>query len=59
MVDYIERKGIPVCFDAKECTMTFPMQNIHEHVMEFMKEFERQRESAFLFIFPIKIDSII
>ena len=37
-VDYIGAvQGIPVCFDAKECnTDTFPLQNIHEHQVNFM-----------------------
>ena len=41
-VDYIGAvQGIPVCFDAKEtATNTFPLQNIHKHQVEFMKEFE-------------------
>ena len=43
-VDYIGAvQGIPVCFDAKECNAdTFPLQNIHEHQLEFMKNFEKQ-----------------
>ena len=43
-IDYIGAvQGIPVCFDAKECaTDTFPIQNIHEHQIEFMREFEKQ-----------------
>ena len=37
-VDYIGAvQGIPVCFDAKECAAdTFPLQNLHEHQVEFM-----------------------
>lgn len=52
-VDYIGVvQGVPVCFDAKECTTdTFPMQNIHEHQFEFMKEFEEQQGISFLIIF--------
>lgn len=51
-VDYIGVvQGIPVCFDAKECnTDTFPLQNIHEHQVEFMKEFEAQNGIAFFLI---------
>ena len=43
-VDYIGAvQGIPVCFDAKECaTHTFSLQNIHEHQVRFMQEFEAQ-----------------
>ncbi|MCD8150443.1 MAG: Holliday junction resolvase RecU [Clostridiales bacterium] len=52
-VDYIGAvQGIPVCFDAKECqTDTFPLQNIHEHQVNFMRDFERQGGVAFLIIF--------
>ena len=52
-VDYIGAvQGIPVCFDAKECaTETFPLQNIHEHQIEFMKTFEKQQGIAFLLIY--------
>ena len=52
-VDYIGAvQGIPVCFDAKECnTDTFPLQNIHEHQVNFMEEFEKQDGIAFLIIY--------
>ena len=52
-VDYIGAvQGIPVCFDAKECDNdTFPLQNIHEHQVRFMEEFEKQDGVAFLVIF--------
>ena len=51
-VDYIGAvQGIPVCFDAKECnTDTFPLQNIHEHQVVFMKNFEKQMGIAFFLI---------
>lgn len=51
-VDYIGAvQGIPVCFDAKECsTDTFPLQNIHEHQVEFMENFERQGGISFFLI---------
>lgn len=50
-VDYIGAvQGIPVCFDAKECAAsTFPLQNIHPHQMQFMREFEKQGVSPLLF----------
>ena len=46
-IDYIGAvQGIPACFDAKECVAeTFPLQNIHEHQVTFMEEFEKQEES--------------
>lgn len=52
-VDYIGVvQGIPVCFDAKEChTDTFPLQNIHEHQIAFMDNFEKQGGISFLILF--------
>ena len=52
-VDYIGAvQGIPVCFDAKECAVdTFSLQNIHEHQVEFMKDFEKQDGVAFFLIY--------
>ena len=52
-VDYIGAvQGIPVCFDAKECkTGNFPIQNIHEHQIVFMQDFEDQGGIAFLVIY--------
>ena len=52
-VDYIGAvQGYPVCFDAKEsATDTFALQNIHEHQVEFMRDFEAQQGIAFLLIY--------
>lgn len=52
-VDYIGVvQGIPVCFDAKECAVdTFSLQNIHEHQVEFMRQFEKQNGIAFFLIY--------
>ena len=52
-VDYIGAvQGIPVCFDAKECAVdTFSLQNIHEHQVLFMEQFERQKGIAFFLIY--------
>ncbi len=52
-VDYIgAAQGLPVCFDAKECNSeSFSLQNIHEHQVEFMKEFQRQGGIAFFLIY--------
>ena len=54
-VDYIGAvQGIPVCFDAKECSVdTFPLSNIHPHQVEFMNTFEQQGGIAFFLIFLI------
>lgn len=51
-VDYIGAvQGIPVCFDAKECAVdTFSLQNIHEHQVAFMADFEKQDGVAFFII---------
>ena len=52
-IDYIGAvQGIPICFDAKECVAeTFPLQNIHEHQVKFMEEFERPGGFAFILIY--------
>ena len=57
-VDYIGAvQGIPVCFDAKECKVKrFPLANIHEHQINFMKEFEGQEGIAFFLIYFTKED---
>ena len=58
-VDYIGVvQGIPVCFDAKECAAdTFALQNIHEHQVKFMGEFEKQKGVAFFLIYYTHKDS--
>lgn len=55
-VDYIGAvQGIPVCFDAKECAAdTFPLQNVHEHQIRFMENFEKQNGVSFLLIYFTK-----
>lgn len=57
-VDYIGAvQGIPVCFDAKECAVdTFSLQNVHEHQVNFMRDFEEQGGVAFLLIYYTKKD---
>lgn len=52
-VDYIGVvQGIPVCFDAKECQSdTFALQNVHEHQVKFMQDFEKQGGVAFFLIY--------
>ena len=57
-VDYIGAvQGIPVCFDAKECaTKTFALANIHDHQVQFMKEFENQGGIAFFLLYFSGID---
>ncbi len=59
-VDYIGAvQGIPVCFDAKECNAdTFPLHNVHEHQIEFMKAFEEQDGVAFLIIYYTHIERL-
>lgn len=59
-VDYIGCvQGVPVCFDAKECTSdTFSLQNIHAHQVKFMEEFEKQGGVSFLIIYYSKRDEI-
>lgn len=52
-VDYIGVvQGIPICFEAKETTKdALPMQNIHQHQIDFMIDFEKQQGIAFLIVF--------
>ena len=52
-VDYIGNvQEIPVCFDAKECkTNRFPINNIHKHQVEFMRDWERQGGISFILIY--------
>ena len=52
-VDYIGVvQGVPVCFDAKECSEdTFPLANIHEHQMEFMRSWQAQDGIAFYLLY--------
>ncbi|MGN0435427.1 MAG: Holliday junction resolvase RecU [Wujia sp.] len=51
-VDYIGVvQGVPICFDAKECaTDTFPLRNIHEHQITFMRDYEEQKGISFIII---------
>ena len=58
--DYIGAvQGIPVCFDAKECAVkTFPLQNVHEHQIRFMKEFEEQGGIAFIILHFTALDEL-
>lgn len=51
-VDYIgAAQGLPLCFDAKETGQkSLPIQNIHEHQIRFMREFEGQGGIAFLLV---------
>ena len=57
-VDYIGAvQGIPICFDAKECAKdTFSLQNIHEHQVQFMGDFEKQGGIAFFLIYYTQKD---
>ncbi len=59
-VDYIGCvQGVPVCFDAKECTTdTFALQNIHPHQVRFMENFEGQGGVSFLIIYFTSRDEI-
>ncbi len=52
-VDYIGAvQGIPICFDAKECSVnTFTLANIHEHQIAFMEEYEKQGGISFIVIY--------
>ena len=55
-VDYIGSvQGVPVCFDAKECELdAFPLRNVHEHQVEFMRQMEEQDGVSFLLLYFVK-----
>lgn len=59
-VDYIGTvQGVPVCFDAKECAVdTFPLQNVHEHQISFMRDFESQGGVSFFIIYYTQHDKM-
>ncbi len=52
-VDYIGViQGVPICFDAKETSeKNLPLQNIHEHQIKFMEDFEKQGGLAFILVY--------
>ena len=51
-VDYVGViQGVAVCFDAKETTKaSLPISNIHQHQVDFMKDFKKQGGEAFLVV---------
>lgn len=52
-VDYIGVvQGIPICFDAKEVSRSYlPLQNIHQHQLDFMKDYKAQGGISFLLVY--------
>ncbi len=52
-------QGIPICFDAKETNnKSLPLKNIHQHQIEFMEEFEKQKGVAFILVYFKSIDTM-
>lgn len=51
-VDYMGLvQGVPVAFDAKETGQkSLPLQNIHQHQIDFMQDFEDQGGVAFILV---------
>lgn len=51
-VDYIGAvQGIPICFDAKETSkVSLPLQNIHDHQVDFMGSFQKQGGVSFFLV---------
>lgn len=60
-VDYIGMvQGYAICFDAKETTMKrFPLKNIHDHQLDFMKDFEKQEGIAFFILYFTTFDKML
>ncbi|MCQ2979617.1 MAG: Holliday junction resolvase RecU [Clostridia bacterium] len=59
-VDYIGvAQGVPIAFDAKETNLTsMPLNNIHDHQVEFMKEFQKQKGISFFIFYYKKVDKV-
>jgi recombination protein U len=57
-IDYIgAAQGVPICFDAKETNQgRLPLQNIHQHQVEFMECFKRHGGVSFLLVHCSDID---
>ena len=53
-VDYIELQGVPVCFDAKECTSDTFARRISMHQVQFMTDLEKQGEWHFVLFFSMR-----
>ena len=48
----MDQQSRHITLDAKECKAdTFPLQNVHEHQIDFMDKFERQGGISFLLIY--------
>lgn len=52
IVDYMGVcQGFPICFDAKETNhKSLPLQNIHQHQIEFMENFDKQNGLSFIIV---------
>lgn len=59
-VDYIGVvQGIPICFDAKEIGKDIiPLQNIHQHQIEFMEDYQKQEGISFVVAHMTKTDQM-
>ena len=59
-VDFIGvAQGVPICFDAKETHLAnFPLKNIHEHQIDFMDSFRRQKGVSFLIVHFTKFNKM-
>lgn len=57
-VDYIGVvQSIPLCFDAKETSKSYlPLQNIHQHQIDFMKDFQAQDGISFILVHFKNVD---
>lgn len=57
-VDYIGiAQGVPICFDAKETNgKSLPLQNIHDHQVDFMADFQKHEGISFLIVYFRKYD---
>lgn len=59
-VDYIGvAQGVALCFDAKQTNLiSMPLKNIHDHQIEFMKEFKKQKGESFFIFYYKKVEKV-
>lgn len=59
-VDYIGiAQGVGIAFDAKETLeMSMPLKNIHEHQVEFLIDFKKQKGEGFFIFYYKAVDKL-
>ncbi len=57
-VDFIGiAQSVPICFDAKETNLkSMPLSNIHEHQIEYMRDYRKQNGLSFMIFYYKKVE---